>query len=79
MRKRSVSIRGHRTSISLETPFWDRLQVMAARRGASTAALIAEIDAARGADANLSSAIRVAVLEDALRPAGGEPASQNGS
>lgn len=60
--KRSISIRGHRTSVSLENAFWRRLQTVAERRGVSVSAAIAEIDASRGA-ANLSSAIRVAMLE----------------
>ncbi len=60
--KRSVAIQGHRTSISLENAFWSRLKLMAEARGLSVSALISSIDAARGG-ANLSSAIRVAVLE----------------
>jgi len=64
--KRSVAIRGHRTSLSLEQPFFDRLVAIAARRQISLAALIAEVDEARPKDANLSSALRVHVLEDAL-------------
>ncbi len=60
--KRSVSIRGHRTSISLEEAFWTRLRRLAEARGQSVSATIAEIDAGRGA-ANLSSAIRVALLQ----------------
>lgn len=60
MKKRSVSIAGHQTSVSLEEPFWDALRDLAAARGLSAAALIAEIDASR--DGNLSSAIRVYVL-----------------
>ena len=59
--KRSVAIAGHRTSVSLEAPFWDALKDIAAVRGASVQALVAEIDAGRGG-ANLSSAIRVFVL-----------------
>jgi predicted DNA-binding ribbon-helix-helix protein len=61
--KRSLTIAGHRTSISLENAFWRRLKLIAANRELSTSALIAEIDAARD-EANLSSAIRVFVLED---------------
>ena len=72
MRKRSVSIRGHRTSISVEDVFWNRLLHMAAMRDLSAAALIAEIDAEREAEVNLSSAIRVAVLEHALNGTVGE-------
>ena len=62
--KRSLTISGHRTSVSLEDAFWRRLKALAAERALSPSALIAEIDAARGA-ANLSSAIRVFVLESA--------------
>ncbi len=60
--KRSLSIKGHRTSISLEEPFWDELRALAAARAEPVAALVARIDAGRG-EANLSSAIRVFVLE----------------
>lgn len=60
--KRSLVIAGHRTSISLEEPFWLELKTFAAERGLSIAALVSEIDGARGG-ANLSSAIRVALLE----------------
>jgi predicted DNA-binding ribbon-helix-helix protein len=62
--KHSLTIAGHRTSISLEQAFWDALRDIARRRGLSLAALIGEIDARRGA-ANLSSAVRVFVLETA--------------
>ena len=61
--KRSVAIAGHRTSVSLEAPFWDALKAIAAVRGASVQALVGEIDAGRGG-ANLSSAIRVFVLRE---------------
>ncbi len=60
--KRSLAIKGHRTSISLEEPFWAELRAIAAARGQSLAGLVGEIDAGRG-EANLSSAIRVHVLE----------------
>jgi predicted DNA-binding ribbon-helix-helix protein len=59
-RKRSLAIAGHRTSISLEQPFWDGLRDIALERGVSVAALVAAIDAARG-EASLSSAIRLFV------------------
>ena len=62
--QQSVLIAGHSTSVSLEDIFWEALRSEAARRGRSIAALIAEIDAGRGA-ANLSSAIRVFVLRRA--------------
>jgi predicted DNA-binding ribbon-helix-helix protein len=62
--KRSVSIRGHRTSLSLEPEFWDALKELASARSLSLAGLIAEIDAERGPTpaTNLSSALRVYVL-----------------
>lgn len=63
VRKHSVSIRGHRTSFSLEAPFADELAAIAETRSVPLAALVAEIDAARPRDSNLSSAIRVFVLE----------------
>lgn len=61
--KRSVSIAGHRTSISLEEPFWEALREIAERERLSVQALIGRIDAERG-EQNLSSAIRVFVLND---------------
>ena len=65
--KRSISIAGHRTSISLEEPFWAALREIAAARGVSVQALVGEIDAGRGRQ-NLSSAIRVYVLDAVRRP-----------
>jgi predicted DNA-binding ribbon-helix-helix protein len=65
--KRSVTIDRHRTSISLEAPFWDALSEIAGAEGRSVAALIGEIDKSRG-DANLSAAIRLYVLERARTP-----------
>lgn len=62
MKKRSVSIAGHQTSISIEEPFWQALRMIATERGKSLAGLIAAIDGDRPAEANLSSAIRLAVL-----------------
>jgi predicted DNA-binding ribbon-helix-helix protein len=61
--KRSVAIAGHRTSVSLEAPFWEALKEIAGKRGASVQQLIGNIDAGRGAQ-NLSSAIRVFVLAE---------------
>ena len=65
--KRSISIRGHRTSFSLEKPFFDELLRIAAQRGLSLAALVAEVDETRPRDTNLSSALRVFVLEEVKR------------
>jgi predicted DNA-binding ribbon-helix-helix protein len=60
--KRSLVVAGHRTSVSLEDAFWRRLQAIAASRRVSVNSLAAEVDVARG-KANLSSALRVFVLE----------------
>ncbi len=59
--KRSLTIAGHRTSLSLEPEFWTSLTQAAAARKISLASLVAEIDSARG-EQNLSSAIRVWLL-----------------
>ena len=69
VRKHSVSIRGHRTSFSLERPFLDELRAIAAARGITLAALVAEVDESRPREANLSSALRIFVLEEARRDA----------
>ena len=69
MTKRSVTINGHATSISLEAPFWQELKRMADEAGLSVAALIARIDAGRKSG-NLSSALRLAVLNDLKAHAG---------
>jgi len=60
--KHSLTLRGHRTSVSLEAEFWEAFRAIAARRGQPLNALAAEIDAGRGLDAGLASAIRVFVL-----------------
>lgn len=65
MKKRSVLIAGHPTSVSLEEEFWDALKAEAAARGVSVNALIEEIDAGR--TGNLSSAIRVFILTELQR------------
>jgi predicted DNA-binding ribbon-helix-helix protein len=67
--KRSLTVAGHRTSVSLEQAFWDALSAIARERGRPIQALVGEIDAARGAQ-NLSSAIRVFVLAETQVKAG---------
>jgi len=67
VRKRSISIRGHRTSFSLEEPFLAELSRIAAERGIALSALVAEVDADRPRTSNLSSTLRIFVLEQALR------------
>ncbi len=61
VKKRSVEIAGHRTSLSLEEAFWRALKRIAARDGVSINRLIERIDRERGG--NLSSAVRIYVLE----------------
>ena len=65
MRKRSVTLRGHRTSVSLEREFWEALERIAGVRRTSLSALVAEIDARRvgqGSPRGLASALRLYVL-----------------
>ncbi|KPH82908.1 ribbon-helix-helix domain-containing protein [Bosea vaviloviae] len=69
-RKRSLTIAGHRTSVSLEEPFWEALKEIAATEGLTVAALIATIDTGREA-VNLSSALRLHVLAHYRRRAAG--------
>jgi predicted DNA-binding ribbon-helix-helix protein len=60
--KRSFAIKGHRTSISMEAPFWEALQQAATLEETSLTGLVASIDATRG-EAGLSSAVRVWILD----------------
>ena len=66
IRKRSILLGNHKTSISLEDAFWDAVKDSAEARGVTVGALIAQIDRRRGS-ANLSSAIRVFVLEEQIK------------
>jgi predicted DNA-binding ribbon-helix-helix protein len=61
-RKHSLTLRGHRTSVSLEEDFWIAFREIAALEGRPINALAADIDAARGTDIGLASAIRLYVL-----------------
>ncbi len=65
--KRSLTIARHRTSVSLEEPFWTALADIAKAKGKSVAALVGEIDKSRVDNADdavsLSAAIRLYVLE----------------
>ena len=62
IRKRSVTVAGHRTSVSLEEAYWGFLRRIAVARGQSISELVTEIDRQRRG--NLSSAIRVFVLTE---------------
>lgn len=75
--KRSITISGHRTSLSLESEFWTELRRLAEDRDTSMAALVGQIDAARGTR-NLSSAVRVYILQQ-LRATAAGVASSDGS
>jgi predicted DNA-binding ribbon-helix-helix protein len=61
VKKRSIRIDGHPTSVTLEEPFWEALKELSDRQDKSVSQLVAEIDAQRG-DENLSSALRVYIL-----------------
>lgn len=63
IRKHSATLHGHRTSFSLEDAFFEELRTIAASRSMSFAALLAEIDDARPEESNLSSALRLYVLD----------------
>ncbi|MCU9846699.1 ribbon-helix-helix domain-containing protein [Defluviimonas sp. WL0024] len=60
--KRSLTLNGHRTSVSLEDEFWLAFRRIADDRGVPVNALAAEIDAGRGIDTGLATAIRLFVL-----------------
>ena len=68
VKKRSVSIRGHQTSFSIEEPFFEIIVEIAKAKNISQASMIASVDEARPRDTNLSSALRLAALEWAKRP-----------
>lgn len=63
--KRSLTLNGHRTSVSLEEIFWRRFKVIAEQEGRTINGLAAEIDNTRG-DIGLASALRVYILKQAL-------------
>lgn len=62
--KHSVTLKGHRTSISLEDEFWQALRNIATEKSMPINVLVAEIDVDRGADIGLASAIRLYILRD---------------
>ncbi|MGB7316592.1 MAG: ribbon-helix-helix domain-containing protein [Planktotalea sp.] len=61
--KRSLTLKGHRTSVSLEDAFWDSFRDIARDKNRAINDLAAEIDAIRGSDCGLASAIRLFVLD----------------
>lgn len=67
VKKHSLAISGHYTSISLEDAFWDELKQIAKKQGITLSALIADIDNSR--EGNLSSALRLFVLSELKKEA----------
>lgn len=65
--KRSLTLCGHRTSVTLEEPFWQEFQSLAKDKAISVNALASRVDAARPSGVGLASAIRVFVLDAALQ------------
>lgn len=68
--KRSLTLRGHRTSVSLEDEFWQAFREIAEETGTPLNALAAEIDAGRGVEMGLATAIRLHVLRHFRERAG---------
>ena len=73
--KRSLTLKGHRTSVSLEDPFWLAFRQIAEEKNTAINVLAAEIDEARGFEAGLASAIRIFVLEYLQEKYASEPNS----
>ncbi|MCW5732304.1 MAG: ribbon-helix-helix domain-containing protein [Alphaproteobacteria bacterium] len=81
VRKRSVVVAGHRTSVSLESAFWEALREIALAEGKTLNQMVSDIDRER--TGNLSSAIRVFVLRyvqgaQAAKQEPGRPAAADG-
>ena len=66
--KHSLTLKGHRTSVSLEHTFWQAFRELAMNKGVALNVLAAEIDAGRDTDVGLASAIRVYVFETLRSP-----------
>ena len=75
MKKRSLTIYGHRTSISLEEPFWETLTEIAKARQQSVASLVQMIDKERSG--GLSSAIRIFILAELRQKLAAEATTQD--
>ena len=71
--KHSLTLKGHRTSVSLEPEFWTAFRQLADQKGKAINELAAEIDEGRGLDRGLASAIRVYVLNAAKDQAADAP------
>lgn len=73
--KRSLTLRGHRTSVSLEDEFWRAFRDIAAEKDMPINVLAAEIDAARGTETGLASALRLFILKHYRKAATAEQVS----
>ena len=62
-KKHSLTLKGHRTSVSLEDPFWYQFKKISAEKGIALNVLASEIDDARGIGIGLASAIRLYILD----------------
>jgi len=69
--KRSVVVAGQKTSISIEDAFWSELKSLARRQNRTVSDLVHSINSARGEGANLSSAVRVYILDQLRSRVGG--------
>lgn len=76
--KRSFTIDGHRTSISLEEPFWNVLKEVAKELNMPVAQIVQEIDSERG-DGGLSSAVRIWLLDHYRQRLGLQSARSSGA
>jgi predicted DNA-binding ribbon-helix-helix protein len=68
VKKHSLTLSGHRTSVSLEEPFWEAFRALADKRGLALNELARQIDEGRDPSTNLASAIRLEVLADLQKP-----------
>ena len=67
MKKHSLTLAGHRTSVSLEPEFWQAFRVLAEKRGLALNELARQIDEGRDPSTGLASAIRLEILADLTR------------
>lgn len=74
LRKRSLILAGHDTSVALEPAFWSVLEDMITHQKVTLAQLVTQVDATRAPDQSLASALRVTALEWLQQPKGSDPA-----
>ena len=79
MKKRSISLSGHRTSVLLEDEFWDCLSQIAAIKKMRVSKIIEQIDQQRPSTRNLASAIRLFILNYYMNKDHSSPSDQGSS